>query len=55
MYSFLGLGNIGNNYAQTKHNAGFWVLDELSKDGRLILSQVMVTMSTLKKMVPMLF
>ena len=31
MYSFLGLGNPGNNYAQTKHNAGFWVLDELSK------------------------
>ena len=31
MLSFIGLGNIGNQYANTKHNAGFWVLDELCK------------------------
>ena len=31
MLSFIGLGNIGNEYANTKHNAGFWVLDELCK------------------------
>ena len=31
MISFLGLGNPGSVYAETKHNAGFWVLDELSK------------------------
>ena len=31
MISFLGLGNPGSIYAETKHNAGFWVLDELSK------------------------
>ena len=31
MYSFIGLGNTGNHYALTKHNAGFWVIDELCK------------------------
>ena len=31
MYSFIGLGNPGNQYADTKHNAGFWVIDELCK------------------------
>ena len=30
MISFIGLGNPGNKYENTKHNAGFWVLDELS-------------------------
>ena len=28
---FVGLGNIGDEYASTKHNAGFWVVNELAK------------------------
>ena len=31
MYSFIGLGNPGNHYTDTKHNAGYWVIDELCK------------------------
>jgi PTH1 family peptidyl-tRNA hydrolase len=31
MILFMGLGNPGNHYADTKHNAGFWVLDELCR------------------------
>ena len=31
MISFIGLGNPGDKYQNTKHNAGFWVLDELSR------------------------
>ena len=31
MIAFLGLGNLGNTYADTKHNAGFWVVDELAR------------------------
>ena len=28
MIAFVGLGNTGDTYANTKHNAGFWVVDE---------------------------
>ncbi len=31
MIAFVGLGNPGSEYANTKHNAGFWVVDELSR------------------------
>ena len=30
MIGFIGLGNIGEKYKETKHNAGFWVLDEMA-------------------------
>ena len=30
MIAFIGLGNPGNKYADTKHNAGFWILDEMA-------------------------
>ncbi|MFQ6613992.1 MAG: aminoacyl-tRNA hydrolase, partial [Fidelibacterota bacterium] len=29
MQALIGLGNPGAQYAQTKHNAGYWVVDEL--------------------------
>ena len=31
MIAFVGLGNNGEKYANTKHNAGFWVVNELAK------------------------
>jgi len=31
MQVFVGLGNIGDKYSSTKHNAGFWVVNELAK------------------------
>ena len=31
MIALIGLGNIGNRYNKTKHNAGFWIVDEWVK------------------------
>lgn len=31
MKAFVGLGNVGDEYSSTKHNAGFWVVNELAK------------------------
>ena len=31
MIAFIGLGNNGEKYSNTKHNAGFWVVDEFVK------------------------
>ena len=30
MIAFIGLGNIGSSYVNTKHNAGFWAIDHYS-------------------------
>jgi PTH1 family peptidyl-tRNA hydrolase len=31
MIVFVGLGNPGDEYYNTKHNAGYWIVDELAK------------------------
>lgn len=35
----VGLGNPGFNYKKTKHNAGFWVLDQIAKEEKVELSK----------------
>jgi PTH1 family peptidyl-tRNA hydrolase len=33
--AFLGLGNVSTHYARTKHNFGFWVVDEFARRQKL--------------------
>ena len=35
MIAFIGLGNVGGQYKWTKHNAGFWVIDEFARRKKL--------------------
>ena len=35
MIAFIGLGNIGNEYTKTKHNAGFWSINEFAIRNKL--------------------
>ena len=38
MIAFIGLGNVGLQYEETKHNAGFWVINEFARRKRLSFS-----------------
>ena len=38
MLTFIGLGNIGYEYKRTKHNAGFWVVDEFARRKNLVFN-----------------
>ena len=38
-WGIIGLGNPGSHYAQTRHNIGFWMLDEFAKQNELRFSR----------------
>ncbi len=38
MLIFIGLGNVGYEYKRTKHNAGFWVVDEFARRKNLVFN-----------------
>tara|TARA_B100001287_G_scaffold218581_1_gene187491 strand:- start:179 stop:733 length:555 start_codon:yes stop_codon:yes gene_type:complete len=35
---FIGLGNVGEKYKETKHNAGFWIIDEMAARHKISFS-----------------
>ena len=37
-YLIVGLGNIGDEYRNTRHNIGFMVLDALAKASNIVFS-----------------
>ena len=38
-WGIIGLGNPGSHYVQTRHNIGFWILDEFAKQNELKFSR----------------
>ena len=38
MIYFIGLGNVGEKYKETKHNAGFWIMDEMAARHKISFS-----------------
>ena len=38
MIYFVGLGNVGEKYKETKHNAGFWIMDEMAARHKITFS-----------------
>lgn len=40
MFLFVGLGNPGLKYALTRHNTGFWVIDEMAARGKVNLREI---------------
>ena len=38
MLAFIGLGNVGEKYKNTKHNAGFWIMDEMAARHKISFS-----------------
>ena len=48
-FLIVGLGNIGEEYAETRHNIGFKIIDELAKEAGLIFkSDRLVEIAELK-------